>query len=172
MLSQALTSHIQYDEIMKKLSQLDDTENTIEIKTRVQERLKELERNIKEDQDRWLKEYEEDVDDEIEMDYADRQTPISFDVSVITCNNTDQTTGTTTISDEITKENSGVASCLPIEENTTPILEEEFKTQGRRRRSNKLQLDEEKIVKKNPTLWPLHILPIIVTTWKKFPIVK
>ncbi|GBN63385.1 hypothetical protein AVEN_223873-1 [Araneus ventricosus] len=120
--------------------------------TRAQERLKELEITIKEDQARWFKENGPEDEDDDEIELIDRKTPNSFDVSFITGNNNDRTEEATTMSEEIMQENSGVASGAPIEESTAPILEEEFKTQGKRRRSNKSQPDEEQMVKKKPNI--------------------
>ncbi|GBM19886.1 hypothetical protein AVEN_186156-1 [Araneus ventricosus] len=154
MLSRAPRSHQQDDDLMKKLNQLDDSENITDLRTRAQERLQELEKTIKDDQARWFKEsgLEDEDDDEIKMDLVDSQTPISFDVSFITGNSIAQTKGTTTISEEILHENSGVASVSPVVEITTPTFEDEFKTQGKRRRSNKSQMDEDKMVKKKPNI--------------------
>ncbi|GBM82507.1 hypothetical protein AVEN_91336-1, partial [Araneus ventricosus] len=187
MLSRALRSHHQYDDIMKKLNQLEDSENFTELKTRAQERLKELEITIKEDQARWFKEngLEDEDDDEIEIDLIDGKTPISFDVSFNTGNNKDRTEEATTTSEEIMQENSGVDSGAPSVESTAPILEEEFKIQGKRRRSNKTQPDEEQMVKKKPNIvashttnnsndagqtpnWEMNIPPVVIKNFPEF----
>ncbi|GBM06910.1 hypothetical protein AVEN_147848-1 [Araneus ventricosus] len=147
-LSRALTSHAQYETVMKCLNQQEDTKNIIELNTRAQERLKELETILKEDQDRWLKEYGMIVI----TDFADNQPPISFDISFNPGNNTNQTEEATEMADETMKEDNEVAFCSPVEESVTPIIEEEFKTQGKRRRSSRSQLDEDKVAKKKPNV--------------------
>ncbi|GBN81505.1 hypothetical protein AVEN_39291-1 [Araneus ventricosus] len=98
-----------------------------------EESVKELEKIIKENQAKWHKEYGLDDDSYSEMDFADNQTPISFDTSFNPDNNTNQTAEASKTADEAMKEDNDVTFFSPVEESVTPIIEDEFKTQGKRR---------------------------------------
>ncbi|GBN77546.1 hypothetical protein AVEN_51184-1 [Araneus ventricosus] len=151
-LSRALTSHAQYEAFMKCLNQQEDTKNIIELNTRAQERLTELETNIKENQDKWLKEYGLDDDCDNEMDFAANQPPISFDISFNPGNNTNQTAEETEMADETTKEDNDAAFCSLVEESVTPIIEEEFKTQGNADCQANYNQTKTRLLRKNLTL--------------------
>ncbi|GBO03816.1 hypothetical protein AVEN_90448-1 [Araneus ventricosus] len=75
------------------------------------------------------------------------QPPISLDISLNSVNNTNQSAEATEMTDELMKEDNDVSIFSPGEDSGTPINEEVFKTQGKRRRSNQSQLDDYKVVK-------------------------
>ncbi|GBM95459.1 hypothetical protein AVEN_55004-1 [Araneus ventricosus] len=73
------------------------------------------------------------------------QPPISFDISFNSVNNINKTEEATEKIDALMKDYSDVAMYSPDDGSDTPVNKKEFKTQGKRRRSSKSQLDDNEL---------------------------